>query len=455
MKRLVEKLSNLTGRENVLTTHEDLYCYSYDASWFHAMPDIVVRPHTTDEVVKILKLANVEKIPITPRGAGTNLSGGAIPVKGGIVLDMSGMNKILEIDRTNLRAIVEPGVVHANLESELAKYGLFWPPDPASGDACTMGGILAECGGGMRALKYGTSRDWVLGLEVVLATGDVIHTGASTLKCASGWDLTRLFVRSEGMLGIITKAVLKVRPLPESVLRMLAIFDKLETTAFAVGKIFEAGIVPAIMEILDRSTISVVNDYAKLGLPEVEAIMIIDIDGTKEECEKLAFKVESELLKIGAKEVQRATTAKDMEDLYTARKVAIPALSRLKPTTLVEDVTVPVSKLPDMIKRIEEISKKHNIFVATFGHAGDGNLHPIICTDERDLEEWTRAMKCYGDICIAAIKLGGTVSGEHGIGFCKAKYFEQEVDQIVIETMRKIKRTLDPKNILNPGKMTL
>ena len=376
-------------------------------------------------------------------------------MRGGIVVDMSGMHKILEIDRTNLRAIIEPGVVHANLESELAKCGLFWPPDPASGDACTMGGVLAECGGGMRALKYGTTRDWVLGLEVVLPTGEVIRTGASTLKCASGWDLTRLFVRSEGMLGIITKAILKVRPLPESALRMLAMFNELETAALTVGKIFEAGVVPTIMEILDRSTIDVVNEYTKLRLPEAESIIILDIDGTKEECEKLAAKVKSLFLEIGAKGVLLATTAKEMEDLYIARKAAIPALSRVKPTTLVEDITVPVSKLPDMIKRIEEISKKYGIFVATFGHAGDGNLHPILCTDERNPDEWDQAMRCYGEICRVAIELGGTISGEHGVGLCKAPYFEEEVDKFTIGVMRKIKKALDPNNIMNPGKMTL
>jgi glycolate oxidase len=455
VERVAERLREIVKPEDVLTYPEDLYCYSRDASWFQAMPDIVVRPHSAEEVARIVKLANLEETPVTPRGAGTNLSGGAVPIRGGIVVDMSGMNRVLEIDKTNLRAIVEPGVVHTDLEEELAKRGLFWPPDPASGDACTMGGVLAECGGGMRALKYGTTRDWVLGLEVVLATGEVIRTGALTLKCATGWDLTRLFVRSEGTLGIITKAILKVRPIPESLLRMFATFDKLETAAAAVGKIFDAGVVPTIMEILDRTTIHVVNDYAKTELPDVEAVMILDVDGTEEECNKLAAKIESIFLGVGAKDVQRATNAKETTDLYRARKSAIAALSRVKPTTLIEDVTVPVSKLPSMIRRIDEISKRYRIFVATFGHAGDGNLHPTLCTDERDPEEWERAMKCYRDICLAAIEMGGTISGEHGIGLCKTPYFEDEVGRETIEVMRRIKRALDPLNILNPGKMNL
>jgi glycolate oxidase len=455
MSRFVKRLGEIVGQDNMMTAPEDLYCYSRDASWFQAMPEVVVRPHSTQEVAEIVKLANVEGVPITPRGAGTNLSGGAIPAKGGVVVDMSGMNKIMEIDRTDLRAVIEPGVVHVDLENELEKHGLFWPPDPASGDACTMGGVLAECGGGMRALKYGTTRDWVLGLEAVLPTGEVIRTGSSTLKCACGYDLTRLLVRSEGTLGIITKIVLKVRPLPESVLRMVAMFDDLAMAAKAVGKIFEAGIVPAIMEILDRSTIRVVKEYAKLNLPDVEAMMILDIDGTKEECEKLAAKAEAVLLSVEAKGIMRATTPKEKEEIYAARKSAIAALSRIRPTTLVEDVTVPVSKLPEMIKQIGDISKRYGIFVATFGHAGDGNLHPILCTDERDKEEWGRAMSCYRDICLAAVELGGTISGEHGIGLCKAPYIGDEVDAATMGAMRKIKWALDPNNIMNPGKMNL
>jgi len=453
--RIVRELRELVGSGNVLTAHEDLYCYSRDASWFQAMPDVVVRPHTTEEVAAVVRLANEEKVPITPRGAGTNLSGGAIPIQGGIVVDLSGMRRIIEIDRTNLRAIVEPGVIHAELERELAKHGLFWPPDPASSEVCTMGGILAECGGGMRALKYGTARDWVLGLEVVLPTGEVIQTGALTLKCASGWDFTRLFIRSEGMLGIITKAILKVRPLPEAMVRMFAVFDELEAAASTVAMIFEAGVVPTIMEILDRPTIRVVNEYAKLRLPEAGAIIILDIDGTKEECEKLAAKVETILRKAGAKSISRATTKREMEELYAARRAAFPALSQLSPTTLIEDVTVPVSKLPEMIKRIEDISRKHGVFIATFGHVGDGNLHPVICTDERNPEVWNRAMRCFEEIFRAALELGGTISGEHGVGLAKVPFFKEEAGEVVIDLMRKIKKVIDPNNIMNPGKMAL
>ncbi len=454
-KSVIQKLRRIVGPQNVLTAAEELYCYSRDSSPFSAMPDIVVRPRDVRQVARIVKLANRSLIPITPRGAGTNLTGAAIPLRGGIVVDLSGMNRILEIDRTNLRTIVEPGVVHADLERELAKYRLFWPPDPASTDACTIGGVLAESGGGMRALKYGTARDWVLGLEVVLPNGKLIRTGSQTLKCASGFDLTRLFTRSEGMLGIIVKAVLKLRPLPESLIRITGTYDELESAGSTVGKIFEAGIVPTIMEILDKPTIEAVNKFLKLKLPEANALIILDIDGTEEECEKLAKKVEAVMVEMGAKNVRRAATAKEMEDLYSARKAAFPALCQLKPTILIEDITVPVSELSSMLKRIQELSRKYGVLIATLGHVGDGNLHPNICTDDSNPEEWRRAMKCFREICESAIELGGTISGEHGIGIAKAALLEKEYGREAVKVMRDIKRVLDPNNIMNPGKMGL
>ena len=451
--RVANDIKRIVGEENVFTDSEALYTFSYDASYAQARPDIVVRPHSTVEVSKIVKLAHKEKIPIIPRGAGTNVSGGVLPSKGGIVVDLTGMNRILDIQRGNLWVKVEPGVVVTVLQEELAKNGLFWPPDPASADACTVGGALAENAGGMRGVKYGTVRDWVLGLEVVLPNGNIIKTGSNTLKCSSGFDLTRVFVRSEGMLGVISQATLKVRPLPEAIIRMIASFDTLEGAGQAVSRIFESGMVPLIIEILDKTTLKAVNEFKKLGLPEVAALLILDVDGTEEECKKLAGRLEALLKELGAQGVRRASNKKEMEDLMSARKAAYPALCRVRTTTIMEDIAVPVSLLPMALNRISEASRKHGITVGAFGHAGDGNIHPIICTDVRDREEWKRAMACIDDIRTAALELGGTVSGEHGIGVTKAPFLKREHGRQSVEIMKRIKFAIDPTNIMNPGKM--
>ncbi|MFW9906771.1 MAG: FAD-binding oxidoreductase [Candidatus Thorarchaeota archaeon] len=453
LQRTINHLKNIVNEGNIYSDSEALYCYSYDASYPQARPEIIVRPHSSGEVSKIVKIASKERIPIVPRGAGTNVSGGVLPVKGGIIIDLTGMNQILELNKRDLSVKVEPGVVVTDLQEELKRKGLFWPPDPASADACTIGGALAMNAGGMRGVKYGTTREWVLGLEVVLPDGRIIKTGSNTLKCSSGFDLTRLFVRSEGMLGIITQANLKIRPLPESVTRLIATFNKLERAGEAVGKIFEAGIIPLIIELLDKTTLKAVNQFKKLGLPEKAALLIIDVDGTVEECNKLSGKIENLLQEIGAEGIKRATTSQEMEDLMSARKAAYSALCRIKTTTIMEDIAVPVSLLPNALKKVEEVSKKHRIIVGTFGHAGDGNVHPVICTDERDKEEWKRAMNCINDIRSAALELGGTVSGEHGIGITKAPFLKKEHGEDAVEIMKRIKSAIDPSNIINPGKM--
>ncbi len=425
-KRVATSLQKIVGGRNFYIDPEVLYCYSYDASYLQARPDVVVRPHSSNEVSKIVKLAYKENIPVIPRGAGTNVSGGVLASKGGIIVDLTGMNRIHELKRANLWVKTDPGVVVTVLQEELAKKGLFWPPDPASADACTVGGALAENAGGMRGVKYGTARDWVLGLEVVLPDGEMIETGSKTLKCSSGFDLTRLFVRSEGMLGVITGATLKVRPLPEAVIRLIATFDTLEAAGRAVGKIFESGIVPLIIELLDETTLKAVNEFKKLGLPEVAALLIIDVDGTKEECRKLAGKLESLLKELGAQGIRRASDSREMEELMSARKAAYPALCRVKTTTIMEDIAVPVSQLPTALKKVKEASERHSVIVGTFGHAGDGNVHPIVCTDIRDKEEESRAMACINEIRSTALELGGTVSGEHGIGVTKASFLKRE-----------------------------
>jgi len=450
---VIEELRRIVGSDSVLASYEDLYCYSRDASWYSGMPEVVVRPHSTEEVSKVLKLANSLKIPVVPQGGRTNLTGGAIPIRGGIVIDMTGMNRIIEISKINMICIVEAGVVLGVLEKELAKHGLFWPPDPASTDSATIGGILAEGAGGLRGAKYGTTRDWVLGLEVVLPTGDVINTGSATLKWSTGYDLTRLFIRSEGTLGVITKAILKLRPLPEAIVRMTAFFNRLEDVGVAVGKVWEAGVVPLIMELLDRGAIRSVNSYLNLGLPDVEAMVIIDVDGVKGEVEKQASRVEKILMEAGAFDVKTALTKEEMDKLYLARRSAYPSLFRVfKKTAIPDDTCVPISKLPEALRRAKEISDKWGVYTIFIGHIGDGNMHPVFCVDVADPKEVDKALKCYEEICRMVLSLGGTIAAEHGIGIVKSKLIEEECGGKAMEIMKAIKRVFDPNNIMNPDK---
>lgn len=454
-KGIREALSRIVGSTNVLSSPEDLYPYSLDASiQYRAMPAFVVRPHTTQEVAKIVALANREKTPIVPRGGGTNLVGGAVPAAGGIVLDLTGMNKILEINPPDLRCDVEAGVIHSDLENELGKLGLFWPPDPGSSESCTMGGVLSMNAGGMRALKYGTARDWVLGLKVVLPTGEIIRTGATTLKSNVGYDLTRLIVGSEGTLGVITEASLKIRPLPEIASRLSAFFDEMERAGAAVSKIFQSGVTPVIVELMDRNIIRGVNEWLHRGFPETEAYMLIDLDGTKEEVENTVKKVEGILREAGAKDVKLAASKEDMEELYVIRREGAAALPRVtEKMNITHDFCVPLSKLPEAFQKVQELAKRWNIPVAILSHAGDGNIHPIFSVDLKDPDEVKRAKELNAEICRMALRLGGTISGEHGIGLDKADLMGEECSEDVLRIMRSIKRVFDPNNIMNPGKM--
>lgn len=453
LDQVVEELKAIVGEENVITDPALLYCYSTDASINQHMPDVVVRPGKTEEVSEILKLANRERIPVHPRGGGTSLSGSVVPYGGGIVVDMTRMNKIIDIRPADLWCIVEAGVIHADLERELAKYGLFYPPDPASSESATIGGTIATNAGGLRGVKYGTTRDWVLGLEVVLPTGDVINVGTKTLKTSSGYQLCRLFVGSEGTLGIITKAVLKLLPIPKARVRVMGVFDSVVDAARAVSQIFMAGITPGLLEFVDKNAQKAINSWLNLGLPETEAILIIDLEGsTEEEPLKLAPYLERVLKENGAIEARYTSDPEEMNKLYLARAKAYPAMFRLgKPTVLVEDITVPVEKLPEAVKKVYEITEKHGILMGIIGHIGDGNFHPLLVYDERDPEEVERVMKCHDEINELAIKLGGTVTGEHAVGKVKAKYFLKEHSPEEIELMRGIKRVFDPNGIMNPG----
>jgi glycolate oxidase len=453
--KVAQALKKIVGEDNVLELPEDVLPYTLDASIIYkGMPTCVVRPHSTEEVSKIVKFANENRIPVVPRGAGTNLVGAAVPPNGGIVVDLTGMNRILEINTVDLRCTVEAGVVHAKLESELAKYGLFWPPDPGSSDSCTMGGVIAMNAGGMRALKYGTTRDWVLGLKVVLPNGEVIKTGSKTFKGNAGYDLTRLFVGSEGTLGIITEATLKLRPIPEAESRICAYFDSIEKAGVAVSKIYMAGIVPAAMELMDKGIIIAVNKWLGKKFPEMDACLTVSVDGSKEEVEALANKVERVLKESGASQVLRATTQEEFNEIWLIRSEGATALPNVTgKMNVTHDVCVPISKLPEVFKEIRKICEKYGIPVAILSHAGDGNVHAIFSVNLKDPEETAKAKKAHDEMCRYIIKIGGTISGEHGIGIDKAELLVEEVGPVAMELMRSIKRLLDPNNIMNPGKM--
>ncbi|KAB2335197.1 glycolate oxidase subunit GlcD [Bacillus mesophilum] len=450
-----QRLIKIVGIENFEDSKTEKLVYSYDATPnFQAMPDAVVKPRNTGEVSEIMKICNEYAIPIVPRGSGTNLCAGTCPKEGGLVLLFTHMREILEIDEDNLTMTVQPGVITQDLIQKAEEKGFFYPPDPSSMKISTIGGNINENSGGLRGLKYGVTRDYVLGLEAVLANGDIIRTGGKLAKDVAGYDLTRLLVGSEGTLAIITEATLKLIPMPETKKTILALYHDMEAAARSVSKIISAKIIPATLEFLDRPTLKVVEDFAQIGLPtDVEAVLLIEQDGPKEVVERDILNIAKICEDEMAISVQVAQTEAEAEALRTARRAALSALARLSPTTILEDATVPRSEIANMVKAINEIALKHDVTICTFGHAGDGNLHPTCTTDARNKDEMERVEKAFEDIFIKAIELGGTITGEHGVGIMKAPYLELKLKSEGIAAMQAIKSGLDPNNILNPGKM--
>jgi glycolate oxidase len=453
----IEALKQLVGEENCSTSLADLYTYGSDASVHQSRPEIVIRPRCVEHVSKILAYANTHRIPVVPRGAGTGLSGNAVPVAGGIVLDMTMMDRILEINIRDLYVKVEPGVVNDVLNAELEKLGFFFPPTPASGNVATIGGMIGNNASGMRAGKYGATRDAVLGLTVVLPTGEVIEVGARTsLKMASGYHLEKLFVGSEGTLGVVVEATLKILPLPESRAIVLASFDNLEKAGECVANIMSSRLMPSAIEIIDNVCIRAVNKSMGIGLPDCEAILLIEADGhpvaVKSEIEKLSAICKA----TGAIKVDVATDPNRMAELWKGRKAVLPALSRLEgglaSMSLADDMNVPLSKVPDTIRAFQEAAKKHNIVIGTYGHAGTGNLHTKVLFDPTSKSAWARARAAIDDVYNAVLNAGGICSGEHGVALSKAPYMKKERSD-TLALMRAIKRTLDPNNILNPHKI--
>ncbi|MBP1733964.1 MAG: FAD-binding protein [Deltaproteobacteria bacterium] len=450
---IIDEIINIVGKVNALTSPEERKCYSYDARTDGATPDLVVFPTSAQDVSKILILANKYRFPVIPRGQGSGLTGGSIPLNGGVVITFTRMNRILEIDTKNLVAVVEPGVITFVFQEEVAKYGLFYPPDPASYKYSSIGGNVAECSGGPNSMKYGVTRDYVLGLEVVKATGEIINTGVKTMKGVVGYDLTRLFVGSEGTLGVITKIILKLIPAPEAKATILALFRQVEDTAEAVSGIVAAKIVPSTIEFMDQASIRCSEQANPMGIPEdIEGLLLIEIDGNADAIQALAQRIKVVLMEHNATDVKLTQDPIEADKLWQARRVVSQATYNLNPVKIAEDVVVPRSNIPTLIRFLEDTGKKHGIPILSFGHAGDGNFHVSLMIKDTE-EDYAKAHTAVEEIFSETIRLGGTLSGEHGIGTAKAPYIGMELSPEVIETMRSIKAIFDPNNILNPGKI--
>ncbi len=448
---LVEKL----GSQNVAWEKEDLLVLGYDSTpGIHHLPEVAVYPTTAEGVLTAMEIAAREGLPLVPRGSGTGLSGGSVPVKGGMVVCLNRMNRILEIDEENLTATAEAGVVTLDLFNAVAARGLFYPPDPGSQKISTLGGNVMEDAGGLRGLKYGVTRDYVMALKCVLPDGSILTTGGKSVKDVAGYSFKDLLVGSEGTLGIITEITVKLIPPPQDKRTFLAYFDDIRVAGEAVSKIIAAKIIPSTMEIMDRATINCVEDYVKIGLPrQMAALLLIEVDGHPAMVNEEAAGVQAILEQVKAAEIHIAKDAAEAANLAAARRTALSALARVSPTTLLEDATVPRSRLAETFAEIQRLTDKYQLQVGTFGHAGDGNLHPTVLCDERNADEMKRAHAFYDELYTQVLAWGGTVSGEHGIGLAKKEYLARQIGPGGVKVMKRIKQAFDPAGILNPGKI--
>ncbi len=453
--QIAARLEKITGRENVLTAREDLIPYSFDGTAaLQQMPDCVVFARSREEVSQILRLANETRTAVVTRGSGTGLSGGSVPNDGCIVLCTARMDQILELDRANLTLAAEPGATTLAIADAALAAGLFYPPDPGSMKISTIGGNIAENSGGLRGLKYGVTRNYVMGLEVVLPSGEVMWMGNKCVKDVAGYSLKDIFIGSEGTLGVITRALLRLIPKPAAKKTMVATFQQMDHAAEAVSAIIAAQIIPCTLEFLDRTTIHCVEDYAKIGLPlDCEALLLMETDGHPAVVADEAAEMERICRERGCMEVRVAKDEAEGAKLGSARRSAFSALARVAPTTILEDATVPRSELAKMIRFVEGVAKKYKLRIGTFGHMGDGNLHPTFLTDERNKDEMHRVELAFHEIFDEAIRLGGTITGEHGIGLAKKSFLPKFAGEAQMAMMRHLRKALDPYGILNPGKM--
>lgn len=448
-------LQGIVGPRNVLTKKEDLVPYAFDGTAaMLQMPGCVLFVETTAQIVALLKYADAHRLPVVTRGSGTGLSGGSLPSPDCIVMCTVRMDKILEVDEANLTMLVEPGITTVKVAEAAEKVGLFYPPDPGSMRISTIGGNVAENSGGLRGLKYGVTRNYVMGLEVVLPDGEVLWTGNKCVKDVAGYSLKDLFIGSEGTLGVITKVLLRLIPKPQTKKTMIATFSRMDQAAETVSAIIAAKIIPCTLEFLDRMTIHCVEDYAKIGLPlNCEALLLIETDGHPAVVAEEAALMEAKCRECGCMEVIVAKDDAEAAKLASARRAAFSALARVAPTTILEDATVPRSELAKMIRFVEQVAKKYNLRVGTFGHMGDGNLHPTFLTDERNKDEMHRVEEAFKEIFEEAIRLGGTITGEHGIGMAKKSFLPKFAGDAQMRVMRELRKALDPHGTLNPGKM--
>lgn len=454
LNAFIPKIEAIVGQQHVTTAEEDLLCYAYDATNRHHRPDAVVFPGNTGEVSAIMRAANECRFFVVPRGAGTGMSGGALAIQGGLTMVMTRFDRILSIDRDNLVAEVEPGVITGHFQEAVEREGLFYPPDPSSAAYSTLGGNVGECAGGPRAVKYGVTRDYVLALEVVLPTGEVIATGTRTAKGVVGYDLTRLMVGSEGTLGVVTKIVLRLLPLPEVVRTLRAVFVRIQDAGRAVSEIVRSGVIPRSVEYMDQAAIRCVEDYLHIGLPvNAGAMLLLEVDGSPSAADAGLQELAAICEKGGAQQVQIAESEQEVLDLWRARRAISPALFRLGPDKINEDIVVPRSRIPEMVEWIDNLRKRTGLTMVTFGHAGDGNIHFNIMLDKGDKEALNKAEAAVEALFRHTVALGGTLSGEHGVGITKASYLDIELGGSELALMKRIKVAFDPHGILNPGKI--
>ena len=450
----LRQLEEILPRPWTSSEKEDLICYGFDATQIESMPEVLVRPVSAQEISKILIYANQEKIPVVPRGMGSGFTGGAVPVKGGILLSLERMNRILKIDEENLMAVVEPGVITGELHRRVKEKGLYYPPDPTSSDFCTIGGNIAEAASGPHSVKYGGTRDYLLGLEIVLPTGELVEIGGQTVKRAVAYDLTRLMVGAEGTLGVVTRANLKLLPLPEHRQGLLAVFPSIQTSAWCISQIIRSKFRPSVLEYMDEASLNIVEAHRRFGLPsEAKSILMIETDGTKRTALEEAEQIKALCLENHALWVEMSENEEDQKKIWKARKALSQSLYQLKPAKINEDIVVPRSKIAEMVCGLNGLSEKHRVIIVSFGHAGEGNLHVNIMADPKNNDEWGRAQQAVREIFELTLKLGGALSGEHGIGLTKMPYLSLEMSPAGIQLLRNIKQAFDPNGILNPGKI--
>ncbi|OEU47158.1 MAG: hypothetical protein BA862_08280 [Desulfobulbaceae bacterium S3730MH12] len=453
-KSHIDELITIFGKEQVLTEPEDMIAYSYDASHAETEPEAVVFATTTEQISELMKLAYREHIPVTPRGQGSGLSGGSVPLKKGIVLSMDKMQNVIEFDPANRLITVEAGLTTSDIDPIAAEANLFYPPDPGSVTFSTIGGNVAENAGGLRGLKYGVTKDYVKMMKVVLPQGDIVTLGNKCVKHVAGFNMEGIFVGSEGLLGIMTEVTLALLPIPQHHESALAIFDSLDDAAQSVSDIIAAGVTPSTMEFMDNITINAIQNFQDCGLPrDAEAVLLIETDGEENSAVNEMAKVEEAVSKNNVRKFARARDMTERDLLFAGRRIALNALANVKPNLILEDATVMRSKLPEMVSGIVNIATKYDLQVGIFGHAGDGNLHPTFLIDMKDKDEMGRTEKAVTELFQLAIDLDGTISGEHGIGVEKKPFLENQIGAEGIRLLQNIKKTFDPENLLNPGKM--